>query len=261
MPHNSITPTVSRKTFSWLKPISTQASSLQSTITRHHHDQNTALEMTDNKFYELRTYKIIPSSFPAFLKLTNENIHPRLEHSKLIGYWTTDIGGLNEVFHIWEYDCFAHRTGVRAALAKDDIWQSSYFSKAVHMMDAQDNASGMLLPWKPLQDKPLKEGGIYELRSYVIKPGGLDNMKTRIMMRDEFYSSNGCGKLIGAWMGDIGHVNMFYSLWNFVSADKRLEARTDFLQSDACKSLSPNEFLTTEMRSKIMTANPFSPLK
>lgn len=56
-------------------------------------------------------------------------------------------------------DCFAQRTAVRAALAKDEVWQSSYFSKATQMMDAQDNASGSLIPWKPLQDQPLKEGG------------------------------------------------------------------------------------------------------
>ncbi len=27
----------------------------------------------------------------------------RTAHSKLIGYWSTDLGGVNEVVHIWEY--------------------------------------------------------------------------------------------------------------------------------------------------------------
>ncbi len=27
----------------------------------------------------------------------------RTAHSKLIGYWNTDLGGVNEVVHIWEY--------------------------------------------------------------------------------------------------------------------------------------------------------------
>lgn len=94
---------VSQKTFTCPKPTSIPASSFQSSITRLHHDDNTGSKMPDNKFYELRTYKIKPSSFPAFMKLTNENMAPRLTHSKLIGYWATDIGGLNEVFHIWEY--------------------------------------------------------------------------------------------------------------------------------------------------------------
>ncbi|XP_030831216.1 protein NipSnap homolog 3A [Strongylocentrotus purpuratus] len=202
---------VSQKTFTCPKPTSIPASSFQSSITRQLHDDNTGSKMPDNKFYELRTYKVKPSSFLAFMKLTNENMAPRLAHNKLIGYWATDIGGLNEVFHIWEYDCFAHRTAVRAALAKDKVWHASYFSEAVQMIDAQENASGRLLPWKPLQDQPLKEG--------------------------------------------------VYALWNYVSGDKRLETRAAFLESDACKILSPDDFPMTEFRSKLMTPNPFSPLQ
>lgn len=39
-----------------------------------------------------------------FMKLTNEYIHLKSEsNSKLNGYWTSDIGGINEVIHIWEY--------------------------------------------------------------------------------------------------------------------------------------------------------------
>ena len=55
------------------------------------------------KLYELRTYTIQPARYAEFLKLTNEQLHIRMAHSKLIGYWTTELGGLNEVVHIWEY--------------------------------------------------------------------------------------------------------------------------------------------------------------
>ena len=53
--------------------------------------------------YELRTYSIQPAEFGSFIKLTQEQIHLRTSHSKLLGYWTSDLGGLNEVVHIWEY--------------------------------------------------------------------------------------------------------------------------------------------------------------
>ncbi len=55
------------------------------------------------KFYELRTYSIAPSKFVSFIQLTQEHFHIRKSHSRLIGYWTTELGGLNEVVHIWEY--------------------------------------------------------------------------------------------------------------------------------------------------------------
>ena len=39
-----------------------------------------------------------------FMKLTRYYIHLKSDsNSKLKGYWTSEIGGLNEVTHIWEY--------------------------------------------------------------------------------------------------------------------------------------------------------------
>lgn len=54
-------------------------------------------------FYEFRTYYIQPHLNAAFLRLTNEKIHLRTAHSELIGYWSVEYGGLNQVFHIWKY--------------------------------------------------------------------------------------------------------------------------------------------------------------
>ena len=56
-----------------------------------------------DKIYELRTYAVQPSKFSEFLRHTEEYYHLRTAHSKLIGYWTTKLGGENEVVHLWEY--------------------------------------------------------------------------------------------------------------------------------------------------------------
>ena len=58
---------------------------------------------SSEKVYELRTYCIQPASYVEFLKLSCENLHMRTAHSKLIGFWTSELGGLNEVLHLWEY--------------------------------------------------------------------------------------------------------------------------------------------------------------
>lgn len=60
-------------------------------------------QQKDSTFYEFRTYCIRPELNAAFLKLTNEKIHLRTAHSELIGYWSVEYGGLNQVFHIWRY--------------------------------------------------------------------------------------------------------------------------------------------------------------
>ena len=61
---------------------------------------------TDSKIYELRTYAIRPDKFGEYLKIMEENIDLRTAHSKLIGFWITDLGGINEVNHLWEYGEF-----------------------------------------------------------------------------------------------------------------------------------------------------------
>ena len=58
---------------------------------------------SSGKLYELRTYAIKPDKFGEFSKIMQEGYALRTVHSKLIGYWNTDLGGLNEVVHIWEY--------------------------------------------------------------------------------------------------------------------------------------------------------------
>uniref|UniRef100_A0A8D0L761 NIPSNAP domain-containing protein n=1 Tax=Sphenodon punctatus TaxID=8508 RepID=A0A8D0L761_SPHPU len=57
----------------------------------------------DGTFYEFRTYTIKPAKMKDFLELTNTNIHLRTAHSKLVGYWTPELGGLNKVLHVWKY--------------------------------------------------------------------------------------------------------------------------------------------------------------
>ncbi|KAK8397813.1 hypothetical protein O3P69_004541 [Scylla paramamosain] len=59
--------------------------------------------------YELRTYTVYADKMREFLDLTTKEFHLRTVHSKLVGYWTSEIGGLNQVVHIWEYGSLSER--------------------------------------------------------------------------------------------------------------------------------------------------------
>ncbi|XP_072025733.1 protein NipSnap homolog 3A-like [Amphiura filiformis] len=219
----------------------------------------------DHKLYEYRVYSIKPDQLAAFVKLTNEQIHMRLSHSKLIGYWMSDLGGMNEVCHIWEYDNFAQRTAVRAALGADKVWQQKYFQHILKMMTKQENAVLKAIPSIPLQTEPRKEGGIYELRQYTMKPVGpgvflppfLELLESRVKLHEQL----NYGKLMGAWVTDIGNVNNVYHLWNYESLDKRTEGRHVVLGSDELKNMPITSMPVVTMTTKIMLPLPFSPLK
>ncbi|XP_069029609.1 protein NipSnap homolog 3A [Embiotoca jacksoni] len=212
-------------------------------------------------FYEFRTYSIRPDQNSAFLKLTNEKIHLRTAHSELIGYWSVEYGGLNQVFHIWKYDSYAQRAAVRAALAQDPCWMSEYISMAIPMLTSQDNEVVYLIPWSPLQ-RPPQEGGVFELVSFQMCPGSPalwgDDFQAAVSSHD----APGYGKLMGAFHSEVGALNRAHALWWFESADQRAEVRhkahTDPRVVAAVRSSVVH---LDSQNNRLMFPCPFSPMK
>ena len=53
-------------------------------------------------------YAIRPDKFGECMQIIENNIHIRTAHSKLVGFWITEMGGINEVYHLWEFGKFRH---------------------------------------------------------------------------------------------------------------------------------------------------------
>lgn len=212
-------------------------------------------------FYEFRTYSIRPDQTSAFLKLTNEKIHLRTAYSELLGYWSVEYGGLNQVFHIWKYDSFVQRAGVRAALAQDTTWISDYLSKAIPMLTSQDNAITYLLSWLSLQRPPL-EGGVFELVSFRMHPGGPTVWGDSFQAAVTAHNAAGYGKLLGAFHNEFGQINTVHALWWFENADRRAELRHKS-HTDVRVVTAVRESMThlDSQTSRLMYACPFSPMK
>merc|ERR1712240_724155 len=103
------------------------------------------------------------------MALSKDKFHLRTEHSKLLGYWTVELGGLNQVTHLWEYDSYSHRAGVRAKLGGHQQWQEEYFQKILPWLQHQDNmALRSLLPPTTMADP----GEAWELWQLDFSGGG-----------------------------------------------------------------------------------------
>jgi NIPSNAP len=75
---------------------------------------------------EERIYTAQPGKAQEWLAFYGERglpIQTRLL-GRLIGFFTTEIGELNKIVHLWAYDSLAHREQARANLAKDPEWQA-----------------------------------------------------------------------------------------------------------------------------------------
>ena len=212
------------------------------------------------RFYEHRTYTIKPQNFNEFMQLTNEYIHLRTAHSKLMGYWTTEYGGLNEVTHLWQYDNHGHRTAVRAALANDSNWISSYASKVLPMIVKQDNAILYPFHWYNVVEKPNLEQGVYEMRQHTVVPSKLEQFSHRFQQGVE--DRNKYSQLIGFWYSDFGELNQVYQLWHYRSPDERLKIREKSEQDEMWKeTIRDSKLFLSSMSSKLLVPTKFSPWK
>ncbi|KAL0974252.1 hypothetical protein UPYG_G00217730 [Umbra pygmaea] len=222
---------------------------------------STGPQQQHGTFYEFRTYNIRPEKNAAFLQLTNEKMGLRTAHSELLGYWSVEYGGVNQVFHIWKYDSFAQRAAVRAALAKDPTWMEEYISKAMPMLTSQDNEVNYLVPWCKLE-RPPKEGGVYELVAFQMRPGGPAVWGQAFRAAVTCHAAVGYGHLVGAFHSEFGELNKVNALWWYESPDQRAAARHK-AHGDARVVAAVRESVTylKSQRNKLMFPCPGSPLK
>jgi len=209
--------------------------------------------------HELRTYTIHPVKFRDFVTLTAKvGIKLRTKHSKLAGYWTSEVGELNQVVHLWEYEDFDHRTRVRAAVAKDKAWNEKFLSRSRPMLQRQE--SMVLVPADFWAFTPPTNPGIYELRSYRLHPGKvaewLDHFKVGLQVRLRY------GKPVGIWSSELGELNRVVHIWHYESLEHRARVRKAFMADPLWKeTVAKLQPLMQVMQSKILIPTDFSPLK
>ena len=90
--------------------------------------------------YEMRTYRMKVGAVPAYLKLVEEEgIEVQKGHlGHLVGYFSSEIGPLNEIVHIWAYADLVDRAERRTRLAADPHWRE-FLPKIQALIETMDN--------------------------------------------------------------------------------------------------------------------------
>lgn len=87
-----------------------------------------------------RTYTCHPGKLAAFLEIYATKGKP-IQWPILgepIGFFTSEVGELQQVVHMWRYDSFADREIRRAALAATPEW-GAYLSEALPLLATMRN--------------------------------------------------------------------------------------------------------------------------
>lgn len=95
---------------------------------------------------EQRTYLFHPGGLPKFFKAYEDSGARELQQrtlGNLIGYFTTEIGTLNQSVHLWGYASLDDRATRRTALMGEAVWRD-FLADIVPLLKNQE--SKILLP-------------------------------------------------------------------------------------------------------------------
>ena len=222
----------------------------------------TVLTSSNEKLYELRKYTVKPDALKTYKQLTTDWFHLRTAHSKLVGFWFTEIGSkLFQTVHIWEYDSLAHRAGVRAALDKDPEWREKYLIPAMSCLSSLENSSMCLPSWLDKVESSSKKNGVFELITYTMKMGGPAVWDRKLKSSIDAHVRLGYASLVGVWYSDLGNHNNVQVLWRYDSFEQRSEGRTK-AHNDAVvvNKVRDNLENVYHQESVLMLPAPWSPL-
>ncbi|MEX2431593.1 MAG: NIPSNAP family protein, partial [Dehalococcoidia bacterium] len=185
---------------------------------------NATLRGVTAMLYELRTYTLKPNSVPEVEKRFGEALPTRTQYSRLVGFWHTEIGPLNQILHLWAYDSLQQRSEVRQAAAKDP--SGNWPPKITEFLETMENDILVPGPVNDPLDGPREWGNLYELRMYTYPVGAV-----RHVMEQFCAQVGGRAKMYplgGLFMSELGQMNRLYQLWPYKDWDHRDQLRAEY---------------------------------
>lgn len=104
--------------------------------------------------YEIRTYTFKPLRSAEWLALYKSEGLPLQKEllGELVGFFTTEIGDINQIVHIWAYTGLDDRIARRDRMAADSRWQA--FGRKVQALDILVSMESRIM--RPTGFSPLK---------------------------------------------------------------------------------------------------------
>lgn len=101
-------------------------------------------------FIEIRTYRLSNGSIPAYLAAVSEGIAIQRRHlGTLVGYYSSEIGPINQVVHIWAFASLDDREARRARLNADPEWQA-FLPRIRDLIEVAETKIMKPAPFSPL---------------------------------------------------------------------------------------------------------------
>jgi len=207
-------------------------------------------------FYELATLTLPFGSAAQAANQVQAYCNAPQAGGELLGCWSSDIGVLNQMIVLRG---FADLPALQAERERTQLSASPFGCGDIFQRLEQHSYRGF--PWmKPV--RPSAETGlvgpVYEIRTYGIKPGGLqptiDLWQQAVPLRDQI---SPCLVAMVALDGPL----RFTNIWPYPSLDARSQARSQAVAQGIWPPKGGPAYLSTDMVSTIALPTAVSPLK
>ncbi|HEY4372770.1 MAG TPA: NIPSNAP family protein [Burkholderiales bacterium] len=210
--------------------------------------------------YEMRTYDLKSRTQAEVVKRFGEAYEKRKELSPLAAFFTTEIGPLNQIIHIWPYKDFEERTRVREESVAKGIWPPKISEFIVNMR------SEIFIPFPFSPAFPQGDHGpFFEMRTYTYHAGDLKKIQADWEAAIPFRQT--LSPVAAMWYSELGGLNKFVHLWPYKTLNDRVETRNKAVASGKWPPASKDpatgqpRYVMQAQENKILTAAPFSPLR
>jgi hypothetical protein len=198
--------------------------------------------------YELTTIEVRPGTVGPAMKRIGDTVAQAHTTSRLLGCWTTEIGQVNEIVAL---------SGVSDTAPLGDSAGGHWLAAAAteFLVDARLEHL-RLFPFLP-DVEPGAYGRVYELRSYVMKPGTtqetIERWEKALPARMERST------IVGAFHGVTGPLQKFVHIWPYDSAEHRQRTRDEAVAAGIWPPKGGAERLL-HMQNSLLLPAAFSPL-
>jgi hypothetical protein len=201
--------------------------------------------------YDVTILSVLPGTTPKALPQLNQWLSNTRLGGKLLACWFSELGALNQILLIHEYD-----SEPAIAVDRDAIVRSGNPYGVADMITAASSDTYASFPFlPPMQAR--SAGPFFEVRTYLLKPAGLD--KTIELWRATVPNRVKLSPLLAAMYSLSGGVPRFMHIWPYASLDERQTVRGEAVKIGVWPPPGgPDQLLAQQ--ADIFLAAPFSPI-
>ncbi|KAF9055830.1 hypothetical protein BJ165DRAFT_449208 [Panaeolus papilionaceus] len=212
--------------------------------------------------HDFETHRVKPDKLDQYKEAAREKFYKGIQEDsrlcvKLSGNWETLVGEQDVFIHILEYENYGgYDKTTQLIRTSEHLNNYRAMLPFLNSRSNQLNQEFAFLPTAP----PHAEGGVFELRSYQLKPGTL--LEWENAWRRGIEARRKSIAPVGAWFSQVGRLHQVHHMWQYPNMQTRRDMREKAWQNDGwAETVSKTSQLAWSMDSHILIPLPFSPLK